>query len=206
MTAVPLGSPRPSPSTGASPRASTCSPSPTLKSRTVSVSAASSRSARDVTSSAARSPTATGASYRRDRAVHRLPQVGRAERHDPLHMVVHGVCDLRHRLWFRERTHRQRRRLGDAPGPGRCCCGHRHNMAPDRLGSGRGSCRHSGVHLLAEGGAPRLRTGQPAGPWALAGCESVVLAVRLIATSPWASSTARNTAEPINRELERNGI
>ena len=54
-----------------------------------------------------------------------LPHAGRAERHDPVHVVVHRLRDLRHRLRFRERADHQRRRLGHAPGPGRRGLGHR---------------------------------------------------------------------------------
>jgi EmrB/QacA subfamily drug resistance transporter len=40
-----------------------------------------------------------------------------------------------------------------------------------------------------------------AGWWILAGCGAVVLAVGVIATTPWARSTARQTAESINPEF-----
>ncbi len=40
-----------------------------------------------------------------------------------------------------------------------------------------------------------------AGWWVLAGCGAVVLALGLLATSPWAGATARRTAESINPEF-----
>jgi hypothetical protein len=37
--------------------------------------------------------------------------------------------------------------------------------------------------------------------WVLAGCGAVVLVLGIVATSPWARSTARRTAESINPEF-----
>ena len=44
-----------------------------------------------------------------------------------------------------------------------------------------------------------------AGWWVLAGCGVVVLVLGLLATSPWARSTAQRTAESINPEFLQGG-
>ena len=66
-----------------------------------------------------------------------LSDAGRTECHDTVHLVVHGLRDLRHRVRLRERADHQRRRLGHAAGPGRCRRGHRQHVAPDRVDTGR---------------------------------------------------------------------
>jgi EmrB/QacA subfamily drug resistance transporter len=53
---------------------------------------------------------------------------------------------------------------------------------------------------LRNGGHLDFALASRAGWWALAGCGAVVLVVGLIATSPWARSTAQRTAQSLNPE------
>jgi len=101
------------------------------------------------------------AGHRRRCTGHRLPDAGRTERHDPVHVVVHRVRDLRHRLRFRERADHQCRRFGHAQGAGRRGCRHRQHIAPDRPDPRRGGGGLAGVQVLGHSGSHRLRAGQP---------------------------------------------
>ena len=90
-----------------------------------------------------------------------LSDAGRTERDDAVHLAVHRVRDLRHRVRARERADHQRRRLGHATGPSRCRGSHRQHLAPDRFDAGR---RRDGIPRLgvaAEGQPHRLRPRQP---------------------------------------------
>ncbi len=53
---------------------------------------------------------------------------------------------------------------------------------------------------LRQAGHPDFAEASRAGWWVLAGCGAVVLALGLVATSPWAGETARRTAVSINPE------
>ena len=82
------------------------------------------------------------------------------ERDDTLHVVVHGLRDLRDRLRVRERTDHQRCRLGHAAGAGRRGSRHCQHLAPGRTDLGGGGGGIAGLCLSPDAQPPRLRGGQ----------------------------------------------
>ena len=83
------------------------------------------------------------------------------ERDHPVHLAVHRLRHLRHRLRLRQRADHEHRRLRDAAGPGRRGVSHRLDLTPDRSDPGCGRGGLTGVRLVAEVESSRLRPGQP---------------------------------------------
>ena len=54
---------------------------------------------------------------------------------------------------------------------------------------------------VTAGGAHRFTHASRQGWWALVGCALVILVLGVVATTPWAKVTARQTAEALNPEF-----